>query len=383
MNKFIIKLANLIIRSKCFKRYMKYKGLEGYSSKLVVNALKEDILNKNIPISTKIWAWRKGFSGTRVQSFNINQSNYKSHMPDFDYYKLHPINGSYGHWIDDKLTMKYIFSPFNEFMPKYYFQIENEKVLKLMDCPYGANVDIESIINILKENKTLALKLLAGSTGDGFYKLACKNKKFYINSKEATLDELKNLLENSQGYLVTEYINSHEDIRKIYDVTPNTLRVQVIKDKNKKPRITGCFIRFGTKKSGVLETSSAGSIFAGIDIESGVIFNPNTLQKNKPVSMSVHPDTSENIEIELPRWEEVKQKVYEISNYVPSLEYLGFDIVITDNGFKILEINSLTSTTVLSYYFPFFENRYCKEFFLSKFKKDPKKFKRLLDILDI
>lgn len=361
---------------------MRFWGFKGYSCSLMINAIKNDILNKNVPISTKLWAWKRGFTGTRVHGFDINESNYKSHMPDFDYYKLHPINGKYSSWIDDKLTSKYILSPFNEYMPKYYFHIKEGELLRLMDCPEDINSDIDGIIDLIKRDGDLALKLLAGSLGAGFYRLTYKNDNFYVNTKETSLTELKKIIESLKGYLVTEYITSHKEIRKIYDVTPNTLRVQVIRDKNKDPEVIGDFMRFGTKKSGMLEITAAGTIFTGVNIKTGTIFDANRLMDNKLESLVLHPDTNQNMEIILPNWSEIKQKVLDISDYIPQLSYLGFDIIITNDGFKIIEINSLSALTFLPYYFPFFENEYSKQFFIRKFKENPKHFKRVLKMLD-
>ena len=372
MNKVLTKSVNRILKSR---------GFEGYGNTLMVNALKKDIMNKDVPIFTKLWAWKRGFLGTRVHRFNINESNYKNHMPDFDYYKLHPINGSYGRWIDDKLTMKYVLAPFNEFIPKYYFQIEDNQILRLMDAPDDITTDISGIVELLKIEKDLALKLLSGSLGAGFYRVSYKNDHFYINGEEKELSELEVFVKSLKGYLVTEYIVAHKDIREIYDVTPNTLRVQTIKDENDKPSIIGSFMRFGTKKSGILELIDAGSVMAGVGLENGLVFDPVIAKDNKLVRVDLHPDTNENMEIVLPHWDEIKQKVIEISNYVPSLTYLGFDIIITENSFKIIEINSLSAAKSVSYHNPFFENDHSKKFFTRKFKENPKHFKRVLKML--
>ena len=47
------------------------------------------------------------------------------------------------------------------------------------------------------------------------------------------------------------------------------------------------------------------------------------------------------VEIEgvVPNWELMKKGVIDICRFMPELEYLGFDIAITDDGFKIIEIN--------------------------------------------
>ena len=53
----------------------------------------------------------------------------------------------------------------------------------------------------------------------------------------------------------------------------------------------------------------------------------------------IHPDTGTLLEGVLPNWDHIKDGVLKVSKQIPQLEYLGFDIAITKNGFKILEIN--------------------------------------------
>ena len=134
---------------------MRFFGFRGYSGYLIIKALKDDILNKDIPVKVKLWSWKRGFTASRVYTYGIGENNYKNQIPDFDYFKLHPINGRYSNWIDDKLTMKYILSPFETFLPKYYFQVEDKGILRLMDCPQGLESDVEGIINLLRAQKIL------------------------------------------------------------------------------------------------------------------------------------------------------------------------------------------------------------------------------------
>lgn len=369
MKKFLARLVYLFLRPLGFK---------GYSASLAFKSMKKDFLNRNVPITTKLWAWRRGFTGTRVHTYGIDEFNNENHIPDFDYYKLHPINGRYSSWIDDKLTMKYILSPFNDYLPKYYFQIDDGEILKLMDCPEDVLPDIDGIINLLKRNGNLALKPLSGSLGAGFYKATYKEDVFYVNTKKISLHELKSILSNLNGYLVTEYIVAHDNIRKIYDVTPNTVRVQLIRDKNKESKIIGSFIRFGTEESGVLESPTAGGIIAKVDVLDGYVNEAYTILNDRLIKLDIHPNTGQSIEITLPFWDLIKSKIYYISNYLPQLNYLGFDIIITHDSFKIIEINSLTSATVLPYYYPLLIDDYSKEFFKRKFMDSPKKFKRVL-----
>lgn len=359
------------------------KGYSSYFAVIVPKKFITDLTqNKDIGLKKKVWAYKNGFLSSRVKIYRINESNYKKHIPDFDYYKLSPLNGKYSVWIDDKLTMKYILSPFNEYLPEYYFHIEGSEILKLMECPSEISTNVNGIVELLKHKKNLALKPLSGSLGEGFYKISCSNDSFFINSKISNFEEIANLLASSKNYLITEYINAHSSIRNIYDKTPNTIRIQIMRNEYKKPKVIGSFIRFGTEKSGILETPLAGGIIAGVDVKTGKTFDPNIIIGNELKNIEFHPDTYECLYIEIPRWNEIILKVQEIASYIPQLTYLGFDVIVTNEGFKIIEVNSLTAPTVLSYYYPLLEDEYSIEYFTRKFQAKPAYYKNILKTLD-
>lgn len=49
----------------------------------------------------------------------------------------------------------------------------------------------------------------------------------------------------------------------------------------------------------------------------------------------------------IPGFTAVKNKLLEISDSFPFLKYVGWDVAITEDGFKIIEANSLTSLGIL------------------------------------
>lgn len=309
-----------------------------------------------------MWAYQRGFLSSKIHRFGLNEENYEDFMPDFDYYRLHPINGAYSKWIDDKMTLKYVLQPFNEYLPEYYFLLNDGKAIKLMDCPKNLESTIESIIYLLQEKGALALKLISGSRGVGFYKISYTNKMFYINQEESTQDQIVELLMSSERYLVTEYLVAHNDIRKSYPITPNALRLGVLNDKGNTD-IFGAFIRFGTESSGLIEHAYAGGVFCGVDVLDGTLFNPKKYVGQKIVDIKEHPNTKVLIEGKIPHWDMIKDTVSEIGKYLPQLKYMGFDIIITDNGFKILEINSHQDLTNMQFYYPVTKNIELKSFF--------------------
>lgn len=49
--------------------------------------------------------------------------------------------------------------------------------------------------------------------------------------------------------------------------------------------------------------------------------------------------------------------------YMGELEYLGFDVIVTDDGFKICEVNSHSGIRAVQRYMPFLQDVKCREYF--------------------
>jgi hypothetical protein len=370
----IIKLSRNIV----FKA-LNSIGYSNWSANELIKALKKDIFSRDTSISQKIWAYRRGFLSTRLNDIGINKDNYKSYMPDFYYYKLHPINGEFSKFIDDKLTMKYVFSKYDEHMPEYYFIIDRSEgcVSKLMDAPKDVEHGIEGIIELLIMKKRLALKLIGGSWAEGFYKISYCNDEYSINDNNCSNEELRIFLNKLRGYIITEYLTQNQLLNNVYDRAPATLRVVMANNKGDINAI-GAYMRFPTAKTGVVNNYSAGAVLCGVEIEEGIMFKPKMLMDGKSIDVSVHPDTHEKIDFKLPMWELIMKKLTEISERFPQLIYMGYDIIITDSTFKIIEINSLTALTALPLYYPMLEGK-SKLFFLTQFQKKDKHFKKIIN----
>lgn len=133
----------------------------------------------------KLWAHRRGFYSDRIAKFGLTEANYREFLSDFDYKKLHLINGIYSRWIDDKLVIRYLLAPFKDYLPDYYFQVKRSQVTPLPDLPSGYAANPEGIIKLLTDKGDLAFKPMAGSHGIGFYKLSSRQQSYYINENLA------------------------------------------------------------------------------------------------------------------------------------------------------------------------------------------------------
>lgn len=305
----------------------------------------DDLFSRNgVSLKEKRWAYKHGFLSYRLEQYGITEDNYKDFISDYDYRYLRHINNKYRVWLEDKITVKYICSDYNQFFPQYYYHISvrngQKRIIPLMDCPEGFGTDFEDIFRLVEKVGVLACKPQRGSQGEGFYKFSYHNGKYYLNHKESSKDEVYEILNNEESqYLITEYIQMHSSLKKIYDGAVNTLRIIVFKKDGKTPEIGNAYMRFGSSKTGAVDNMGAGGMFVQVDIETGRFHNGKIITENNILPCSHHPDTGELIEGILPNWDIVKQGVIDLSYAMPQLEYLGFDVAISEDGMKLPEIN--------------------------------------------
>lgn len=343
--------------------YLRLRGFKTYMANHFAKLLTDDIFDSKISFRDKLWAYKHGFLSCRFSNYKMTKENYKDYLSDYDYFKMYPLNGRERIWIDDKLTTKYVFAPFDEFFPAYYFMLRKGKVTGLHNVDFNKEYSIDDVIELLTSSGVLALKMEAASLAIGFYKVEYKNEQFFVNNKEMSRSDIKSFLSELDNYLVMEYITAHNDIRKYYGGATGVLRVMVINEG--KPIIANAYIRVGSTTSGVIDAKN-GCVISVVDVETGEYGKESFIENGSEFDkIDVHPDSNIPFAGIIPKWDFVKQKVLEMSSYVPNLTYLGFDVCVTEDGLKIYEINSHQGIVLFQLSYPLLKDNPASDFFKS------------------
>lgn len=338
--------VNAIKKSRFYK-YTEKKakpGMRPYMYALWLKSVWDDLWNTKVSLRKKIWAWKRGFLSFRIEQYGLTEDNYKEFLSDYNYHWLNRINNAYQIWINDKTTFRYILEPFKEYIPQYYFSIFNRngktEIEKMQDCDTKYEANYDGIIETLKDQKILALKPSAGTHGDGFYCLTFENGEITVNGECKSKEQFIELVESFKSfYLITEYIDMNNELKKIYPKSVNSIRVMVINENGYEPKIMQSYMRIGSSRTGYTDNVGYGGICVMIDTETGEMYNPETIVEHKFYPCPKHPDTGTMIEGKIPYWEEICEGIKRICRYLSELEYLGFDIAVTNDGFQVIEIN--------------------------------------------
>jgi len=355
---------------------MRKKGYTDYMSREWYDTVRNNLLtDKETPLKQKLWCYRRGFMPWRIHQYGLTEDNFKEFLSDRDYMYLHQMNNSYKKWIEDKMTFRLVLDPFKEHLPKYYFQIlqrdDKPMILRLPDLPEGFEPTFDDILRLLRQEGKLALKASSGTHGIGFYKMHYENGKYYLNNEETTAYGIRSTINSFKSfYVITNYINMHDQIKKIYAGSVNTIRIMMINRDGHHPQLLDAYMRIGSKKSGVTDNVAFGGVVCTINMETGEYGNGMQIKDHRFIDIKKHPDTGTPLRGIIPNWELIKKGLIDICNYMPQLEYLGFDVVCTPEGFVLLEVNSHQDLHRLRYYDP-----RIKDFFFYKLRRKERLYK--------
>lgn len=323
----------------------KRRGFMDYMYRGWKKALHEDRHDKFTTRAEKKWAHERGFLSYHIKQYGLTDENWRSFLSDRDYKWLRPLNNDYRKLLWDKVTLRYCLDKYRQYLPEYYFHIVPRdgamQVLKMPDCPDSTQRSLEGVLELLRKKKLLAMKPTVGSHGIGFYKLQYDEGRYLVNGEAMDNAAMLAFLAGLNDYYnISEYIIMHRDLRKIYSEVACTVRIMVINRTGFDPVIENAYFRIGTKSTGFTDNIGSGGVFAYVDEKTGLFHDAEVIKEHIITPCPVHPDSGANIEGYLPHWDEVMRVLPELCRYISPLEYLGFDVVITDAGFKILEINT-------------------------------------------
>lgn len=327
----------------------RYKRLTFRGGWMLTHLFYEDYKKRKGSLWKIALAHINGWSYSDWSILGITNKNKNTYLSTKDYCLLHPLNGSYSTWIDDKLTLKYILSgtEAGKYMPDYYYHItDNGNIISLMDLDTSKyHCNVEDIINLLESKKLLAFKLIKSSLGVGFYKAEyISGEGYFLNGKSYSKEELLNEIKFLRSYLVTEYLVPHPEFAKFCNKSVGCLRFLLGRKLNGELKDLYSFMRLGTIRSKYVENYNSGGVL--LILRNGYYSFGNIIDDNLFINKVIkyHPDNGIKLEGNIPLWDKIVEAAHEVANIIPQLSYMGIDFCITDdNKIKIIEINSLTS----------------------------------------
>lgn len=176
------------------------------------------------------------------------------------------------------------------------------------------------------------IKEVNGCRGRGVRKIETDKIEY-----EQLFYELKN--DTKARFILDEKIEQIQSLHEFHPWSINTLRIVTLYDtKNGVVHIMNARLRLGNNKNSV-DNLHYGGIGANIDISTGVVNSMGCDSNNR--MYVYHPLTKKQIiGFKIPYWKECLCYIDSVARLLPTVRYVGWDIVIKQDGsFLLIEAN--------------------------------------------
>ena len=188
--------------------------------------------------------------------------------------------------------------------------------------------DVE-VVAFVKKYGTVIVKPAGGACGVGVFKLS--------STDESGIAEVISRVTNGEKLIMEEVIVQHPEMARMNPASVNTIRVITMLDQKGKVHVINQCAKFGASSQCISNTMGGGFCChinadtgildaQGKDIYGGSIFK-------HPVSGVVIPG------FQIPNWAGVLDYARTLAKVVPTARYIGWDIVILEEGYDVIEGN--------------------------------------------
>lgn len=291
------------------------------------------------PLSQRLSMWRSGYRDASHTLYDLDHK-VSDYLPDTARLETFFINGGFAHSVlGDKLLFTKLAGEVLD-VPGIVALIERGEVF--------AEGSITTLQELSAEHLSLVLKPSEGTRGQGVYRLEGST----LNGRSTTPDELNNLARKLDNYLVTQTVAQAAYAETIFPGATNSVRVLTLVDPDtQEPFVARAVHRFGVADTVPTDNWSRGGLCANVDLGTGVLSQGvKHIQRTggRLEWQTHHPDTGAAIEgVTVPRWQEVCRGLTEAVKALPFLIYVGWDVVVTEAGFCVLEGNNNTDLDLL------------------------------------
>ncbi|WP_255171001.1 sugar-transfer associated ATP-grasp domain-containing protein [Natrononativus amylolyticus] len=319
-----------------------------------------------IPYTQRLSLIRNGFHSTRTRDYDLERYDLSAYLPDFSG-AVSPgqLAGSDAAIAMNKLTFHQILTDrYEDAIPTVYGVIHNGTVR----AETGA-VLTDDCVGWLREqlhrHERLVCKPVTGVGGANVYVLERSDDGPVVNGRELSLTTLVDQFGSQTTYLVNEFVDQAEYAETIFPDATNTIRVITLRDvTTQEPFVARAIHRFGVAASAPVDNWDKGGISAHVDIETGTMTTAAQNTASGIRWLEDHPETGAPITgISIPRWDRLREEITTIAAHLQQLPLVGWDIVITEDGYAVLEGNIRPTHEMMQIHEPFLTDTRVREFF--------------------
>ena len=202
--------------------------------------------------------------------------------------------------------------------------------------------DLNTFREFAKKHSSFVVKPADYAYGYGVHKLSMEEFDYdYKRALDSILSEGNAIHEKHPSkvakMVLEELIIQDESLAVLHPNSVNGIRVTAVRGKDGKIHVYHPWIKVGI--NGTFVASAALDGFdAEIDPVSGIVISDGA-QENGHI-YKVHPDSGITIKgFKIPKWKELLELVDALMNEMSEYGYIGWDLVLTPNGWCVMEAN--------------------------------------------
>lgn len=335
------------------KRFYQNKGLMGTMDKAtreiadstsdIFKLLSQDFAwSDTVGIRRRMWLWRHGFTCRSGVTMDLKSDNVGDYVNDYTFQKsFSALNDASKGVLDNKYLFHQHLSDFDEYLPKVYGVVYDGDFVSKNG---GEQIEIgDWLVDQIEWPTKLVIKPIVGLGGKEVHIIDLSSEVIRIDGDPVSKQELVSSVSDFDKMIVTDFAHQAEYANQIFAKTANTLRIITLLDPESREIILAAAThRIGTEESVPVDNRSKGGICADIDVDTGIIGTGAKATKSGGKQFfDHHPDTGVKFNgMKIPNWEHLTAEISTIAKYLSELPCVGWDVVVTDDGFIIVEANA-------------------------------------------
>ena len=290
--------------------------------------------------------WTHGFLPDKQILYDFPRHGFGAYLSDIQREMTRVINGPYATVLNSKVAFNTTFSPV----------ISTPAIVAFTN---GRNF----IGGPLKDGLDFFAKPASGGAGTGVFRGRVEGARVKLANRTSSREEFEaDILSREIDYLITETVVAHPQIKTFFAGTTNTIRVLMMRDpESGEGFIAAAVLRVGSAATGDLDNYSRGGVSCPVDIATGLV---GVGRLKTGGQATEHPDTGDPITGRtIPMWEMVVQVCHRAFDHCPGLQYVGWDVIVAENGPVILEGNNYSDVHLLQTHRPLLLDKRVRSFY--------------------
>lgn len=191
------------------------------------------------------------------------------------------------------------------------------------------DLDHDDFKTFVENQKQFILKPVFAARGHGIRIIKTNG---YNDAKK----QIQTIFNNGlKAFVLEELIVQEQTMASFHPSSVNTLRIATLRFDDR-VEIIHPRIRLG-RGNAVVDNAGSGGIIGNIDLKTGLVY---AACDKKGIKYDTHPDTGIKIVgFEIPRFKEALELVKQLSNVLPKVRYVGWDVALQDDGWVMIEGN--------------------------------------------